>query len=58
LRYFRDLGRDAGWTAINDRRIDYIFGPHEAVLLRRAEVIKDAGAPGMDHCPLLIEVAL
>jgi endonuclease/exonuclease/phosphatase family metal-dependent hydrolase len=58
LRYFRDLGRDAGWTAINDRRIDYIFGPPEAVLLRRAEVIKDAGAAGMDHCPLVVEVAL
>src|SRR5215471_4057935 len=58
LKYFRDLGRDAGWTAINDRRIDYIFGPPEAVLLRRAEVIKDAGAAGMDHCPLFVEVAL
>jgi endonuclease/exonuclease/phosphatase family metal-dependent hydrolase len=58
LRFFRDLGRDAGWTAINDRRIDYIFGPPEAVLLRRAEVIKDAGAAGMDHCPLIVEVAL
>jgi endonuclease/exonuclease/phosphatase family metal-dependent hydrolase len=58
LKYFRDLGRDAGWTAINDRRIDYVFGPPEAVLLRRAEVIKDAGASGMDHCPLLVEVAL
>jgi endonuclease/exonuclease/phosphatase family metal-dependent hydrolase len=58
LKYFRDLGRDAGWTGINDRRIDYIFGPPEAVLLRRAQVIKDAGASGMDHCPLLVEVAL
>lgn len=58
LNYFRDLGRDAGWTAISDRRIDYIFGPPEAALLRRAEVIKDAGAPGMDHLPLLVEVAL
>jgi endonuclease/exonuclease/phosphatase family metal-dependent hydrolase len=27
LRYFRDLGRNAGDTAINDRRIDYVFGP-------------------------------
>jgi endonuclease/exonuclease/phosphatase family metal-dependent hydrolase len=58
LKYFRDLGRDAGWTAINNRRIDYIFGPPEAALLRRAEVIKDAGAAGMDHCPLVVEVAL
>jgi len=58
LKYFRDLGREAGWTAINNRRIDYIFGPPEAALLRRAAVIKDAGAPGMDHCPLLVEVAL
>jgi len=58
LKYFRDLGREAGWTAINNRRIDYIFGPPEAALLRRAQVIKDAGASGMDHCPLLVEVAL
>jgi endonuclease/exonuclease/phosphatase family metal-dependent hydrolase len=58
LKYFRDLGRDAGWTAISDRRIDYIFGPPEAALLRHAVVLKDAGAPGMDHCPLLVEVAL
>ena len=27
LRSFHDLGREAGDTAINDRRIDYIFGP-------------------------------
>ena len=27
LKYFRDLGRDAGYTAVNDRRIDYLFGP-------------------------------
>jgi len=58
LKYFRDLGRDAGYTAVNDRRIDYLFGPTEAVLLRRAEVLRDAGVGQMDHWPLLIEVAL
>ena len=58
LKYFRDLGRDAGYTAVNDRRIDYLFGPNEAVLLRRAEVLRDAGVGQMDHWPLLIEVAL
>ncbi len=58
LKYFRDLGRDAGNTAINDRRIDYIFGPSEAVLLRRAEVLQGAGTEQMDHWPLLVEVAL
>ena len=58
LKYFRDLGRDAGYTAINDRRIDYFFGPPEMVLLRRSEVLRSAGAGHMDHWPLLIEVAL
>jgi endonuclease/exonuclease/phosphatase family metal-dependent hydrolase len=58
LKYFRDLGRDAGWTALNERRIDYIFGPPEVALLRRAEVLKGAAVGHMDHWPLLIEVAL
>ncbi len=58
LKYLRDLGRDAGYTAINDRRIDYLFGPPEVLLLRRAEVLRNAGAGHMDHWPLLIEVAL
>jgi endonuclease/exonuclease/phosphatase family metal-dependent hydrolase len=58
LRYFRDLGREAGYTAVNDRRIDYVFGPPETVLLRRAEVLRNAGVGQMDHWPLLIEVAL
>jgi endonuclease/exonuclease/phosphatase family metal-dependent hydrolase len=57
LKYFRDLGRDAGDTAINDRRIDYFLGPPEKVLLRRAEVLRSAGSGHMDHWPLLIEVA-
>ena len=58
LKYFRDLGREAGQTAANDRRIDYLFGPPEKVLLRRAEVLRNAGVGRMDHWPLLIEVAL
>ena len=58
LKYFRDLGRDAGYTAVNDRRIDYLFGPLEMVLLRRSEVLRNAGVGHMDHWPLLIEVAL
>jgi endonuclease/exonuclease/phosphatase family metal-dependent hydrolase len=58
LKYFRDLGRDAGQTAANDRRIDYLFGPPEKVLLRRAEVLRRAGVGRMDHWPLLVEVAL
>ncbi|MDQ2921656.1 MAG: endonuclease/exonuclease/phosphatase family protein [Acidobacteriota bacterium] len=58
LRYFRDLGRDAGETSINDRRIDYIFGPLETVSLRRAEVLRGAVVGRMDHWPLLVEVAL
>ncbi|MGA9997342.1 MAG: endonuclease/exonuclease/phosphatase family protein [Pyrinomonadaceae bacterium] len=58
LKYFRDLGRDAGDTAINDRRIDYIFGPQEKVVLRRAEVLRSAAVGRMDHWPVLIEVEL
>jgi hypothetical protein len=58
LKYFRDLGRQAGDTAINDRRIDYVFGPPDAVFLRRAEVLRNEAVGHMDHWPLLIEVTL
>ena len=54
LRNFRDLGRDAGDTAINDRRIDYIFGPPEQV--GRVQVLRNAAVGRMDHWPLLVEV--
>jgi endonuclease/exonuclease/phosphatase family metal-dependent hydrolase len=57
LKYFRDLGLDAGETAINDRRIDYVFGPAGTVSLERAEVLRAAAVGRMDHYPLLIEVA-
>ena len=56
LKYFRDLGLDAGETSINDRRIDYVFGPMANVSLRRAEVLRSAAVGRMDHWPLLIEV--
>jgi endonuclease/exonuclease/phosphatase family metal-dependent hydrolase len=58
LRNFRDLGRDAGDTAINDRRIDYIFGPAKLAQVGRVEVLRDAAVGRMDHWPLLVEVAL
>jgi endonuclease/exonuclease/phosphatase family metal-dependent hydrolase len=58
LKYFRDLGRDAGETSINDRRIDYVFGPQDTVTLRRAEVLRDTAIGRMDHWPLLVEAAL
>src|SRR5262249_43529623 len=58
LRFLRDLGRDAGDTAINDRRIDYVFGPSEAVFLRRAEVLRNEAVGKMDHWPLVVEVVL
>lgn len=58
LKYFRDLGRDAGDTAVNDRRIDYVFGPTEAVFIRKADVLRGTGAEQMDHWPLIVEVAL
>jgi len=58
LRYFRDLGRTAGDTAINDRRIDYIFGPTTLKQTGRAEVLRDAAVGRMDHWPLLVEVGL
>ena len=56
LKYFRDLGVDAGETSFNDRRIDYIFGSAATVSLRRAEVLRAAAVGRMDHWPLLIEV--
>jgi len=57
LRHFRDLGRTAGDTAINDRRIDYIFGPPELEQPGRVEVLRDAAVGRMDHWPLLVEVS-
>lgn len=57
LKFFRDLGREAGDTAVNDRRIDYVFGPAESAVLRRAEVIRGAAVGRMDHLPLFVEVS-
>jgi endonuclease/exonuclease/phosphatase family metal-dependent hydrolase len=56
LRYFRDLGRGAGDTAINDRRIDYIFGPPQLEQIGRVEVLRNAAVGRMDHWPLVVEV--
>ena len=57
LRNFRDLGREAGDTAINDRRIDYIFGPAHLRQVGRVEVLRNAAVGRMDHWPLLVEVS-
>ena len=56
LRSFSDLGRDAGDTAINDRRIDYVFGPTNLQRVGRVAVLRDAAVGRMDHWPLLVEV--
>ena len=56
LRSFRDLGRDAGDTAINDRRIDYVFGPTNLHRVGRVAVLRNAAVGRMDHWPLLVEV--
>jgi endonuclease/exonuclease/phosphatase family metal-dependent hydrolase len=56
LRTFRDLGRGAGDTAINDRRIDYVFGPTNLKNIGRVEVLRNAAVGRMDHWPLLVEV--
>jgi endonuclease/exonuclease/phosphatase family metal-dependent hydrolase len=58
LRQFRDLGRGAGDTAINDRRIDYIFGPPKLARVGRVAVLRTAAVGRMDHWPLLVEVGL
>ena len=58
LRHFRDLGRAAGDTAINDRRIDYVFGPLNLEQIKRVEVLRGAAVGRMDHWPLLVEVGL
>jgi endonuclease/exonuclease/phosphatase family metal-dependent hydrolase len=57
LKNFRDFGLDAGQTSINDRRIDYVFGPTLKASLLRAEVLKGAAIGRLDHWPLLVEVA-
>ena len=57
LRNFRDLGREAGDTAINDRRIDYIFGPANLGHVGRVEVLRNAAVGRMDHWPLVVEVS-
>lgn len=56
LRRFRDLGRNAGDTAINDRRIDYVFGPTNLQRVGRVAVLRNAAVGRMDHWPLLVEV--
>lgn len=56
LRNFRDLGSGAGDTAINDRRIDYIFAPAKVAHIGRVQVLRDAAVGRMDHWPLLAEV--
>jgi endonuclease/exonuclease/phosphatase family metal-dependent hydrolase len=58
LKYFRDLGSDAGETSINNRRIDYILGPSRSISLTNAEVLRGAAVGRMDHWPLLVEVDL
>ena len=58
LRSFRDLGRGAGDTAINDRRIDYVFGPTNLQRVGRVAVLRNAAVGRMDHWPLLVEVGL
>src|SRR5262245_17549766 len=58
LRFFPDLGRDAGDTAINERRIDYIFAPRDSVVLVYAQVLRGAAVGRMDHWPLLVEIEL
>ena len=57
LGRFRDLGIGAGNTAINDRRIDYIFDPANLSHVGRVEVLRNAAVGRMDHWPLLAEVA-
>jgi endonuclease/exonuclease/phosphatase family metal-dependent hydrolase len=57
LKYFRDLGLNAGDTAVNERRIDYIFGPPTGVRLHTVEVLRDASVGQMDHWPLLVDVS-
>ena len=57
LKYFKDLGREAGETAVNNRRIDYVFGPLQGVTVARAEVLRGTANGRMDHWPLLVEIA-
>jgi endonuclease/exonuclease/phosphatase family metal-dependent hydrolase len=60
LKHFRDLGgREAGVTAVNNRRIDYVFGPPvDLAGVQEARVIHEAAMGKMDHRPLLIDLTL
>jgi len=58
LTSLQDLGSDAGDTAINDRRIDYIFGPSRLARPIRTEVLRNAAVGRMDHWPLVVEIGL
>jgi endonuclease/exonuclease/phosphatase family metal-dependent hydrolase len=58
VKSFRDLGKEAGFTTFNDRRIDYVFGPPEAVLFRQAQVLNHVSIGHMDHFPLVVEVSV
>ncbi|HZS45876.1 MAG TPA: endonuclease/exonuclease/phosphatase family protein [Blastocatellia bacterium] len=59
LKYFRDLGKDAGYTAVNNRRIDYIFGPSVDVAgVQESRVVSEAAMGKMDHRPLVVDLTL
>src|SRR5258708_1338399 len=49
VKHFRDLGKDAGYTAVNNRRIDYIFGPSVDIAgVQDAKVLSEAAMGKMD----------
>jgi len=59
LKYYRDMGKEAGYTAVNNRRIDYVFGPSvDVASVQEARVVSEAAMGKMDHRPLLIDLTL
>ncbi len=54
-KHFSDLAKDAGATALLNRRLDYVFAKPKDVQLANAQVLKEAVGE-MDHQPLVVHV--
>lgn len=52
-----DLGKNAGATALLNRRIDYIFACPKGLTVREIQVIKNKRTGFMDHNPVFVRVA-
>jgi endonuclease/exonuclease/phosphatase family metal-dependent hydrolase len=56
-KQFSDLAKDAGATALLDRRLDYVFAKPKDAQVAKAQVLKEAVGE-MDHQPVMVHVDL